>query len=323
MFYSVQNKKSTLLPDRPKDTRRRRRRKKKISGMTEQKVANGLEISLLIEQARSIFGRLGQLVGPVQASQLPLSMSDAFNQKQQREHANELELDSIFGTGGGSLVRSENTSTESIGPFSSLSAEEESRDAMDTELMDALNEARQSPAPVVAVNGPHVEIHPVYPNTFKVQRAQLARHQVNAEAAITRSLSTPSHTSNGQRVKTPLNPALMAAKKAGTYRKDGRKHDWAKGGGGGGGKKRSSRPYDAEHAERMRIKAVSGAKKKRRHIAGSGSGGGGGGMSMVDPAERLAEAREDAQSNRGGGGGGSSGGVSSGDRGYVGRWKGI
>lgn len=269
-----------------------------------QKIPDESEILQVAKEARSVFARLEALLR--QKEQTGLSPSESALLKR-----NERELSSLFDgesrdsrdsfdQDGTTIVSMGEESTLSQHPLSSF----DGADAVeDRDLAEVLQEARTQSRPT---------IHPAYPNTFKVRHAQSAREQANAERAITAAaLGRP------VRPKTPLNPALMVAQRP----KAEKKMAWGKrgrpvGGGGGGGGSGARRPYDAEHAERMRRRAVSGAPKKRK-VYSRGGGYSGGGMGMMDPEERYAEQRDDARSNRDGGS--DRGGGAGNTRG----WKGL
>lgn len=272
-----------------------------------QKVPNDDEILQAAREARSVFAKLDALLRQKEESQSAHASAGgeaglSAAALMMRSKRNERELSAIFDgesrDGFDSSERQDSTvllgeeNTMSQHPASVLLSSLEPVD--DRDLADALKEAQTKPT-----------IHPAFPNTFKVRQAQGAREQANAERAIAASLS-PGGGGGGVvravRPKTPLNPALIGVAAAAPRPPAPKKYGWPKRGGGGGGGGYAKRPYDAEHAERMRRRAVSGAPKKRRVYSSSGGGAryGGGGMGMMDPEERYAEQREEARSNRDG-----------------------
>ncbi len=295
--------------------------------MLNQKLEDESELAQVAREARSVLARLDTLL---KREEKTTNTSGTLPRKRDRDgddddvvslaQRNARELSSIFGEDTMDGMTERLDSVESFAPPTDDPA------AMDADLEDALNEARgvNSSGSRYVSPLPAVTIHPVFPNTFKVRNAQQAREQVKAEKAIATATAATATAASPRPVKrkTPLNPALIAAPKKSTSSSSYQARGWAGRGNTGQGNKFSKRPYDAEHAERMRRRSTSAAPSKRRVRRGNSSGGGGGGgMSMVDPEERYAEQRDDARSNRDGGSDrGSSG---SGGGGYTRGWKGL
>ncbi len=277
-----------------------------------QKVPDESEILQAAKEARSVFARLDALL---RRKEEAMGLSPVLLLRGER---NERELASIFDgesrdsfEASSSVSERQDSTMVSVGEENTLSQHPLScfdgeGGADERDLAEVLQEARAQSRPT---------IHPAFPNTFKVRHAQGARELASAEKAIA---AAAAGTVRPVRPKTPLNPALMVVQRPKAEKKMG----WQKRGrGGGGGGGYAKRPYDAEHAERMRRRAVSGAPKKRK-VYSRGSGGyGGGGMGMMDPEERYAEQRDDARSNRDGTGTSDRGG--GGATGNTRGWKGL